>query len=91
MSRKLPKADVEYYATAKPRTQEEPGYFKDGQLIQRRIYRAFLGKKSVGYAAGFPTYVRDAGAYVCRRDALLGAKKFQEKMREFLAKGEFTE
>lgn len=88
---KLTKAELEYYATAKPRTVMAPGYFKDGELRLRTIYYAYLGKKCVGYADGFQSYSKDAGAYTLRSEALAGAKMFKSEMLRRLEAGDFRE
>lgn len=89
---KLTKEQVEYYVNAKPRTSEIPGYFTDdGKLVLGPFYKGHLGKKNVGYADGFPSYVKDANAYLFRGDALEGAKAFQAKMREWLEAGNYEE
>lgn len=90
MGHQLTKADLEYYATAKPRTRTEVGYFtSDGKLVRGPFYSACIGKKIVGFKFGM--YIEEAGMYRLRADALWGAKLFQEKARKLLANGEFTE
>lgn len=88
---KLSKADLEYYAKARPHTRELPGYFKaDGTLVRGIFYVAKLGTKSVGYAdTEYRSYIEEAGAYRMRSDALQGAKLFQQKMREMLEAGDY--
>ncbi len=86
----LPKTEVEYYASAKPRTRKVVGYWDDdGTLHRGPFFKAMLGAKGVGYAHG--TYIPKAGLYASRSCALQGAKMFQDRMREKLAAGDYTD
>ena len=86
--RTLKKAELEYYASAKPGVREEPGYFDDDKFIRGPFYRARLGTKGVGYGHG--SYIEANGVYRTRQDALQGAKLFQQKARELLEAGEYV-
>lgn len=87
-SRKPTKAELEYYANAKPHVREEPGYFDDGDFVYGPFFRARLGTKGVGYSHG--SYIEAHGCYRTRQDALQGAKLFQQKARELLEAGEYV-
>lgn len=83
------KADIEYYATARPHTKKEVGYWVGDKLHRGPFYSAMLGRQHVSFVHG--SYIKEAGMYLLRSDALEGAKLFQEKARELLAAGEFSD
>lgn len=85
--RKLTRAELEYYVSAKPRTEKLPGFFDEaGKLHRGAYYLAYLGKKGVGSDNG----TRICGYYVLRSEALEGAKIFQAKCRELLDAGDYA-
>lgn len=88
-TRKLTRQELEYYATAKPGTRESAGYFDGDNFKRGPYYSAKLGKKIVGFVHG--SYVKEAGMYLLRADALEGAKLFQSKCKELLGTGDYAD